>query len=359
MFNHMTSNADISPRFALPELTRFVTALFRATGMDAGKAKAIADSLITADSMGHSTHGLALAAWYLDAVKSGVMAINGDMRVVNDRGACITWDGLRLPGSWLISRAIDTALERIEQHGVVTVAIANSHHTGALAVYLPRLTERGLLVQLVCSSPAARGVAPFGGTEPLFSPNPIAAGIPTHGDPILLDVSSSITTLNSARQLVVRGERFPAKWAMDAQGQPSDDPNAVVSGGGSLLPVGGFDHGHKGYGMALLVEALTQGLSGQGRVDQPKGTPVNIFLQVTDPGAFAGLDAFTRQSQWLVDACHANKPLPGRPRVRLPGEHAMARQRQATTDGVSLTAGVMDALRPAALAAGLALPQAL
>jgi L-lactate dehydrogenase len=355
----MTSNTDIFPRYALPELTRFITALFSATGMDGHKAEAIADSLITADSMGHSTHGLALAAGYLEAVKSGVMAINGDMHVVNDRGACVTWDGQRLPGAWLISRAMDTALERIEQHGVVTVVIANSHHTGALAVYLPRLTERGLLVQLICSSPAARGVAPFGGSEPLFSPNPIAAGIPTHGDPILLDVSSSITTLNSARQLVARGERFPAKWAMDAQGQPSDDPNVVVSGGGSLLPVGGFDHGHKGYGMALLVEALTQGLPGQGRVDQPQGTPVNIFLQVTDPGAFAGLDAFTRQSQWLVDACHANKPLPGRSRVRLPGEHAMVRQRQAVADGVPVTAGVMDALRPAALAAGLVVPQPL
>jgi L-lactate dehydrogenase len=358
-FNHMENNMAILPRYALPELTRFVTALFSSTGMDADKAEAIADALITADSMGHSTHGLALATWYLEAVKSGVMAITGDMRVVNDRGACITWDGQRLPGSWLISRAMDTALERIEQHGVVTVAIANSHHTGALAVYLPRLTERGFLVQLICSSPAARGVAPFGGTKPLFSPNPIAAGIPTQGDPILLDVSSSITTLNSARQLVARGERFPAKWAMDADGQPSDDPNTVVSGGGSLLPVGGFDHGHKGYGMALLVEALTQGLSGQGRVDQPQGTTVNIFLQVTDPGAFAGLDAFTRQSQWLVDACHANKPLPGRPPVRLPGEHAMTRQRQAAVDGVPLAVGLIESLRPAALAAGLTLPPAL
>ncbi len=355
----MKSNVDILPRYALPELTRFVAALFCATGMDADKAEAIADSLIMADGMGHSTHGLALAAWYLEAAKSGVMCINGEMRVVNDRGACITWDGQRLPGSWLISRAMDSALERIEQHGVVTVVIANSHHTGALAVYLPRLTERGLLVKLICSSPAARGVAPFGGTEPLFSPNPVAAGIPTRGDPILLDVSSSITTLNSARQLVARGERFPAKWAMDAEGQPSDDPNAVVSGGGSLLPVGGFDHGHKGYGMALLVEALTQGLSGQGRVDQPQGTTVNIYLQVTDPSAFAGVDAFTRQTQWLVDACHANKPLPGRPRVRLPGEHAMTRQRQAAADGVPLAAGLMESLQPFAIAAGLALPQAL
>jgi LDH2 family malate/lactate/ureidoglycolate dehydrogenase len=359
MRNHMKHNMDILPRYALPELTRFISALFRSTGMDTDKAEAIADSLITADRMGHSTHGLALVTWYLEAVKTGVMSIHGEMRWVNDRGACVTWDGQRLPGSWLISQAIDMALERVEQYGVVTVAIANSHHTGALAVYLPRLTERGLLVQLICSSPAARGVAPFGGTEPLFSPNPIAAGIPTHGDPILLDISSSITTLNSARQLVARGERFPAKWAMDAEGQPSDDPNAVISGGGSLLPVGGFDHGHKGYGMAVLVDALTQGLSGQGRVDQPQGTTVNIFLQVTDPGAFAGQDAFTRQTQWLVDACHANKPLPDGPKVRLPGEHAMKRQRQAAMDGVPLAAGLMESLRPAALAAGLALLQAL
>ena len=344
-------------RYALPELKRFVAALFQATGMDAPKAEAVADSLIAADSMGHSTHGLALAPWYLEAVASGVMAKTGDMRVVNDRGACITWDGLRLPGSWLISRAIDTALERIAQHGVVTVVIANSHHTGALAVYLPRLTERGLLVQLVCSAPAARGVAPYGGSEPLLTPNPISAGIPTQGDPVLLDISSSITTLNSARQLLARGERFPAMWAMDASGAPTDDPAAVISGGGSLLPVGGFDHGHKGYGMALLAEALTQALPGRGRADQPTGTTMGIYLQVTDPAAFGGQEAFTRQSQWLVDACRANKPLPGRPPVRLPGEQALVKKRQAAEAGVPLGAGVMEALQNAALAAGLQCPK--
>ena len=343
-------------RYPLDEVTSLIEALFKATGMDGDKAAAIAHSLVSADSMGHSTHGLALAPWYLEAARSGAMANTGEMEVVNDRGGCVTWNGRRLPGAWLISRAIDTALARIAQHGVVTVAIAGSHHTGALAVYLPRLTERGLMVQLVCSSPAARGVAPFGGSEPLFTPNPIAAGIPTQGDPVLLDISSSITTLNSARQLVARGERFPAPWAMDANGQPSDDPNVVVSGGGTLLPVGGLDHGHKGYGMAILAEALTQAVPGYGRADDPKGTTIGIFLQVIDPQAFGGLDAFTRQSQWLVDACHANPPLPGGPRVRLPGEHALVRQRQAREQGVPLAPSTVDALMPLAAAAGLAWP---
>ena len=354
----MTQAAPSTLRYPLPELTRLMEALFKATGMDADKAIAIAHSLLSADSMGHSTHGLALAPWYLEAARSGVMTITGDMTVVNDRGGCVTWNGRRLPGAWLISRAIDTALERIDQHGVVTVAIANSHHTGALAVYLPRLTERGLMVQLVCSGPAAKGVAPFGGSEPLFTPNPMAAGIPTQGDPVLLDISSSITTLNSARQLVVRGERFPAMWAMDKNGQPSDDPNVVVSGGGSLLPVGGFDHGHKGYGMAILAETLTQAVPGYGRADAPQGTTLGIYLQVTDPQAFGGLDAFTRQSQWLVDACHANKPLPSGPKVRMPGENALVRQRLAVQGGVPLIRETVEALLPLAAAAGLEWPVA-
>lgn len=355
----MSQTPAMPKRYPLPELSRVVQALFNATGMDEDKASAVTHSLLTADSMGHSTHGLALAPWYLEAARSGVMTITGDMTVVNDRGACITWNGRRLPGSWLISRAIDTALARIEQHGVVTVAIANSHHTGALAVYLPRLTERGLMVQLVCSGPAASGVAPFGGTEPLFTPNPIAAGIPTQGDPVLLDISSSITTLNSARQLAARGERFPAMWAMDKQGRPSNDPDVVVNGGGTLLPVGGLDHGHKGYGMALLAEVLSQAVPGHGRADQPTGTTIGIFLQVIDPQAFAGLDAFTRQSQWLVDACHANAPLPGVARVRVPGEQALARQRQAVKEGVPLAAGVMAALVLLAERQGFILPEAL
>ena len=352
-----TTSANTVQRYPLVELERLLQALFCATGMDADKAHCVTQALLAADSMGHSTHGLALAPWYLEAARSGVMTIRGDKTVVNDRGACVTWHGNRLPGAWLIQQAIDTALARIEQHGVVTVAIANSHHTGALATYLPRLTERGLLVQLVNSGPAAAGVAPFGGTQALFTPNPIAAGIPTTGAPILLDISSSITTLNSARQLAARGERFPAMWAMDAQGQPSDDPAVVISGGGTLLPVGGFDHGHKGYAMALLAEALTQGLPGFGRADAPQGTTIGIFLQVIDPQAFAGLDAFTRQTGWLVDACHANPPRPGGARVRLPGEQAIARQRRAQAEGVPLADSVVQALRPLAEAAGLEWPR--
>jgi L-2-hydroxycarboxylate dehydrogenase (NAD+) len=81
---------------------------------------------------------------------------------------------------------------------------------------MPRLTESRLVVQPVNSSPTAAGVAQFGGTQAVLTTNPIAASIPKPGNPFLLDISSSIITLYSARQLAAVGERFPANWAMDA-----------------------------------------------------------------------------------------------------------------------------------------------
>ena len=346
-------------RYRHESLHAAVGQMFRSQGMDDEKADRVTESLLDADMMGHATHGLALIPWYFDAIAAGNMTMTGEYAVIAERAGCMTWNGRRLPGAWLIGQAIDKALERIEEQGVVTVSICECHHTGALAVYLPRLTERGLMVILSSAASAASTVAPFGGTRGVLAPNPIAAGIPTDGDPILLDISASITTNNNARQLVRNGGRFPAAWALDAQGNPSDDPAVAVSGGGTLLPIGGLDHGHKGYALGLLVEALTQAMPGYGRADQPTGIVTGVFLQVIDPAAFGGREAFIRQTGWLADACRNNPPRPGVERVRLPGDQAMSRLRTAMRDGVPLARTVVDALLPYAERCGVQFPAAI
>ncbi|MEJ8847722.1 Ldh family oxidoreductase [Variovorax rhizosphaerae] len=90
---------------------------------------------------------------------------------------------------------------------------------------------------------------------------------------------------------------------MDAQGQATYDPRVAVSGSGRLLPIGGLHHGHKGYGVALLVEALTQSLSGFGRHTLPGGMLMNVFLQSIDPDAFGRSASFEVESTWLFEAC--------------------------------------------------------
>jgi L-lactate dehydrogenase len=158
-----------------------------------------------------------------------------------------------------------------------------------------------------------------------------------------------------AQRLVREGRQYEHDWLLDENGNPSRDPR-VIERGGTLLPTGGLDHGQKGYGMALHVEAFTQGLAGYGRVDQPKGTNAAVTVQVFDPDAFGGRDAFLRQTGWLVDACHSNPPRPGVARVRLPGENGLARKRKALEDGVVLFPGIMDSLKPHAERLGVALP---
>jgi L-lactate dehydrogenase len=352
----MVDTSDI--HYAPQSLREFAHALFAAAGLESEKAAAVAHYLVEADLLGHTTHGLALASWYLQSIEDRVMKREGMPEVVSDRGPAVAWRGQRLPGAWLTSEAVKLACERAATYGTATISIGDSHHIGCLAAYLTIATDRGYMVSIASSSPSGAQVAPFGGCKGVYTPNPVAHGIPTPGDPILIDISASITTVNMAQRLVRQGRQYDHDWLLDEHGYPSRDPR-VIENGGTLLPTGGLDHGQKGYGMALHVEAFTQGLAGYGRVDSPKGTNAAVTVQVFDPEAFGGLDAFLRQTGWLADACHENPPRPGVPRVRLPGENGLAHKRIALAGGIPLFPGVLELLLPHAERLGIEMPEVL
>src|SRR5438128_1906500 len=130
----VTSNLP-SKRYSAGELVTFSTTLLQRAGLPQERATTVAEILVEADLMGHSTHGLQLLAPYLKELEAGSMATEGDPVVVADHGAAVTWDGRYLPGPWLVVKAIDLACERIREHPVVTVAIRHSHHIACLAAY--------------------------------------------------------------------------------------------------------------------------------------------------------------------------------------------------------------------------------
>jgi L-lactate dehydrogenase len=126
---------------------------------------------------------------------------------------------------------------------------------------------------------------------------------------------------------------------------------------GSILPIGGTDHGHKGYGLGLMVEALTQGLGGFGRADHPKGWGASVLVLAFAPEAFGGRDAFLRQTGWLVEACETSAVPRGKPKVRLPGHAALKRKAEAQRNGLTLDATRLAGLAGLAKRFSLALPQ--
>jgi LDH2 family malate/lactate/ureidoglycolate dehydrogenase len=341
-------------------LAAFAQQLLERAGLPDGKAQAVAAILVEGDLMGHNTHGLALLPAYLGDIESGKMTRDGDEDVVSDVPAAVTWDGRRLPGPWLVLKAMDLATQRARRYGTGTVVIRRSHHIACLAAYLKRATDQGLLMVLTCSDPNAASVAPFGGLDAVFTPNPIAAGIPAPGTPVLIDISTSATTNGLTNRLHREGGKLPAPWVIDGHGQPSDNPSVLFTEPkGTILPLGGLDSGHKGYGLTLLVEALTGGLAGHGRADEREGWGATVFLQIIDPSAFAGADAFMRQTGEVTRQCRASKPArPGQP-VRTPGERGLMLAKSQGENGVALYASILPALEPWAGKLGVAMPQPL
>ena len=338
-------SSDEPPRYGVDALRSFARELASRAGMRTDIAHDVADVLLDADLLGHTTHGLALLSPYLDEVAAGRMAKDGLPELLSQRAATETWDGKRLPGPWLTLRALARASAMARECGTGTVVIKRSHHIACLAAYLRRTTEQGLIAIIECSDPTVAAVVPHGGTTAFITPNPVAAGLPTSSDPIMIDVSTSITSMGYAHQERIAGRSLPGPWLIDAEGHATADPRVLVAEAkGALLPLGGLDAGHKGFALAILIEALTAGLAGYGRTDSPAGWGATVFVQVLDPEAFGGLAAFKRQMDNLADAAHNSKPRHGVDRVRLPGERGLQRFRDQTAHGVALYPTIMPAL---------------
>jgi LDH2 family malate/lactate/ureidoglycolate dehydrogenase len=332
--------------FEPDSLTAFATALFSAAGMDQAKAATVGRLLVLTDMLGRRSHGLAMAPTYLAEIEKGGMRVAGEPEVIRDTGSTVVWDGDYLPGLWLVNRAIEVALPRAAKLGVVAVAIRKSHHIGCLAALVKQAADQGYVALIANSDPSGRRVAPYGGTEAVFTPNPFAIGYPGADHPVLVDISASITTTSMTRQKYAAGEQFEHPWLLDAQGAPTRDPAVLEHSEprGSLQLIGGQEYGHTGFGFALMIEALSQGLSGYGRHDAPARWGGNVFLQVLDPELFAGRAEFERQMNHLSDRCRANRPIRTDRPVRMPGDQAARSIADAATNGLTYDDATWQAL---------------
>lgn len=333
--------------FHADDLIAYAHAALTSAGLPQHFSRTVASVLVEGDLMGHTTHGLALLPAYLTSLDNGGMARDGKYEVLKDRQATALWDGRFLPGPWLIAEGFALGIERAKQFGTFTLSIRRSHHTASLVAYLKTVTDAGLVGILSVSDPTERCVAPAGGRAPLHSTNPIAFGLPTEGAPILIDISTSSTTNGMVKRLLASGGQLPHDWLVSADGVVGSDPQVrFTDPPGAVLPLGGMDNGHKGFGLGILSEALTHGLSGHGRVLDPKGWQANVFIQVLDPEFFAGIDVLRRELSHFADTAHAVPPIdPARP-VRLPGERGLALRDRQLREGVALSPAIVEGLQP-------------
>ncbi|WP_340303478.1 Ldh family oxidoreductase [Roseobacter sp. HKCCD7870] len=322
------------------ELNDVIANCLRDAGLQSDMAEDTAKILTEADLLGHRTHGLAMVPTYLDCLGDGSMAKSGQPDVLNERGASALWDGHKIAGAWLVLRAIEEAENMALVYGTGTVVIRRSFHIGCLASYLEAVTRKGLVLLLQTSAPHAATVAPHGGKSAVLSPSPLAIGYPTDGEPVLIDISTSVTSNSFVRKHALEGKKLPSPWVIAPDGTATSDPSLSEI----ILPLGGLDAGHKGFGMGLMVEALTAGLSATGRAEVSPRMGGTVFVQVVDPSAFGGVYEFGTVMGHVTQMCRSADPIDQASPVRMPGQAALQRKSLHLKNGVTVDADLWSAV---------------
>jgi len=205
-------------------------------------------------------------------------------------------------------------------------------HAGRLGEWAEQIAQRGGCgLVAVTDNGVPRVVSAPGGLSPVLSTNPVALGVPTSGDPLVLDISTSAVANGKLKAARLAGKTVPPGWIQDAAGQPSTDPHVLLADPpGTLLPFGG-DQAYKAFGLAILLDVLVSGLAGGFTPPAPPGTVEfnNVLMVVWAPGRFAGEQHLREQASHLVDAVRQSPRKPGIDAIRLPGDrsHASARDR--------------------------------
>lgn len=302
-----------------------------ASGASAEMAAATARALASAEAAGQPGHGLSRAPQYAAFLRNGRADGAAVPRIANERGGAVLVDarhGLAYPA---LALAESEAAWRARAHGIAFAGITNSHHSGAMGLPVARLADQGLVALAFTNSPAAMPVP--GGRRPLMGTNPVAAAFPRRGrSPLVIDMALSEVARGKIMVAAKEGRPIPEGWALDAEGRPTTDAKAALSG--AMLAMGGT----KGALLALVVELLCCALTGAAFgfeadsffEDEGNRPRLGQALLVVDPGALAGADAFASRIEAFVAAMAAEEG------VRLPGSRRDALAARAATDGVEI-----------------------
>lgn len=347
-------------RVAVADLDRFTVAALRAVGVGEAHARQTAAALVTADTWGVFTHGTKLLDGYLRRLTGGSIRTDVEPVVRSEGPAWAVVDGRSALGQVTGVFSMQTAVRKAKAAGVGYAGVRNSNHFGAAGYYAWLAAREGLIGVAVCND--IPSVAAPGSRTAVTGTNPIAYALPAGDrDPILLDVALSTVAGGKVYAARQAGRPIPGDWLIGPDGKPTTDA-MLYPGTAALAPAGG----HKGYGLALLVEALSALLTGaamtrqvgdwmRGDAAQPTGHGA-AFLAVDVEGIAGG--AFARRVAELVDEVHAVPPAEGVERVLVPGEREWAHRRRVLADGIPLPPDVATAVEVAATAAGVTPPWA-
>ncbi len=337
-------------------LRRFCEQVLAKLGVPAEDARVTTDVLVLADLRGIDSHGVARLGRYVNGLKQGTMKATDQSRIVREAKATALVDGGQSLGQVVGKKAMDLAIQKARDTSVGVVAVRNSNHYGIAGYYALMALEHHLIgVSMTNAGPL---VVPTFGRTSILGTNPISLAAPAMKEKaFVLDMATSTVPRGKVEVYNRLGQPMPHGWAVDETGRSSTDSARVLNAlakrlGGGLLPLGGEGEelgGHKGYGLALMVDVLCGVLSGaatglQVYADEKKPN-VGHFFMALDPTAFRPLDEFRRDMDRLARELKDSPKAQGQERIYVHGEKSFARMEKFRKEGIPLDPKVVDGLK--------------
>ncbi|MCY3581551.1 MAG: Ldh family oxidoreductase [Chloroflexi bacterium] len=296
-------------KIALDQLRAVTRSAIAAQGYAAADTETILEIVLYAQLRGNNQNVIKLLGAGMPANPAA-----GEITIIKETKLSALLDGAWNQGMVVLSRATEIAQKKAQAHGFGIVGSRRSNSpTGAIGFYARQLAEAGLLAFVFSGSPEL--MAMHGSYEAFFGTNPLAIGIPSARQPIVLDMATAAIAWYGIHLAAAEGERIPAGVAYDAAGQFTTDPAAALAG--AIAAFGGY----KGAALAMVVEVLTHPLLGATR--NPDGTKRdwgNLVFAI-DPELLAeDREGFQVGVSDLVTRVKQLKRLPGVEEILVPGE---------------------------------------
>lgn len=341
------------------DLQRMIYEMFVKSGAPGEEAKIISDHLIEASLVGHDSHGVIRARGYALGMQRGVNP-STNYKVVKETPATAVIDAQGGLGIVAAQKAIDMAIQKAKICTFGAVGMHHVTHTGRIGAFPVRAAKEGL-IGICLLNGGGQLMAPFGGTARRLPPNPLSVAIPRQeAEPIMLDMTTSVVAGGKVELKMARGEKLPEGWMIDKEGKAVTDPTTIWRNrdDSAILPLGGLQFGHKGFGLGIVVDVLAGALSWAGCSQQKPTRGANGFLAIAIKiEDFIPLAEFVREVEALVDWVKSSPKLPGVSEIYVPGEIEQVTKQKRLKEGIYIEEITWKGLVEVAESLGVVVPR--
>ncbi len=330
-------------RYSLKQLEELSIKSLKALGINETNAKKITECMLDADINGVHTHGIRMLPAYIDRLKSGQFS-SDDIEITKETPSFTKIDAKSSVGILSAISATEIAINKANKYGIHTVFVNNANTYGPAYYYVELMAKKGLIGFTCSNSPAA--MPAVNGLEKMLGTNPFAFAFPTlTQDNFILDMATSIVAKSKFETCRLNGEKLGPGWALDINGNPTDDPIEAIKG--FVLPMAGF----KGYGIAMMIDMLSGMLSGAAYLNKVgkfysndcKGMNVGqIFISI-DPKIVYG-DDFYLEADEYIKTLRNSKSVAGK-KIVLPGDDRKELKDKSLKCGVVLSDDTVEKLQ--------------